>query len=868
MPWRGPFRFQPALPALGLLTLITGCGGGGSDVGPRLTPAAITVVAGNQQTGRAGAVLPAGLAVKVTASSGAAVEGASVTFAAAGNSGSVSSASTVTSADGNASTTWTLGTTAGSNVDTVRANVSGVSAPAVFIATVVAGDVAGLTSVSGNSQNGIAGQPLAQPLVVVAQDQFGNSVGQVTVAWTVSSGGGTISPASSLTGTDGLASASWTPGNGGTNTAQAAVPGVGTPVSFSASIVPPSGVVTLTSLSPTPLVEGQTATLTGTGFSLSASRNRVKIGDLSANVTASTATTLTVTVPKFNCQPARGVPVQVTVGSDASNVFTQPLNPASLISVAVGQQLLLQDPAEFCLQFGASTSAEDYLIGVQSTSEVVTSLTPATLTAVAATSAAGSPLLLLADQSRSSTGMNPGASAKRWAKHYSAESDLRNLERRQFGPRLSGVAAPVKSTASARASFSIPPNLAVGDTVPIRFPDIVGGNLCNFLPISTVVRVIGSRGIWLEDVGNPVGGYTTAEFQSLSDQLDHPIYDTDVGYFGAPSDIDNNGRIVVVITKEVNKKDGLGGFVTDADLVPRSSCAASEEAEMFYGLAPSAADKASTLQDFPRLIGHEFSHIIQFSRRMALNAPNMAGWTAEGQATLAEEVVGFAVEGKTPGQNYGFDVAFNNDDPASEDWYSDRFFFLAFYFGFDGSDTKVAKAPEQCTWLGGPPENSGPCFLPDFQFYGPSWALLRWLSDQYGPAFAGGEKGLQKALIDNQSVGYDNIANVIKLPIKSILAQWAAMLYTDDRVPTLDRKLTLASWNLFEIFDVAGRESVRLVPRSRAFGNFADAFSVRAGSSAYFRVSGATHAATAVRVRNGSDGPLPSIMQVFVVRLQ
>ena len=149
-----------------------------------------------------------------------------------------------------------------------------------------------------------------------------------------------------------------------------------------------------------------------------------------------------------------------------------------------------------------------------------------------------------------------------------------------------------------------------------------------------------------------------------------------------------------------------------------------------------------------------------------------------------------------------------------------------------------------------------------------SWSLLRWLTDAYGPGFAGGGQGLQRALIDNRAVGYNNIAAVVGVPIKTLLAQWAATLYTDDRVTGLDPKLTLSSWNLFDIYDVEATETARLVPRSRAFASFTDNFSVRAGSSAYFRVSGSSRPATAVRIRNNSGGTLPSVMQVFVVRLR
>jgi hypothetical protein len=873
---RGPLRFRPALPALGLFALVTSCGGGSSNVGPPPTPTAIVIASGNRQTGAAGSPLAQPVTAKVTSAAGAGIEGLTVTFAAAANGGSVSAGTAVTDADGTVSATWTLGTTAGANLDTVRASVSGVDAAAVFTATVTAASVTNLAPVSGNSQNGLAGQPLAEPLVVVARDKFGNSASQVTVAWTVSSGGGTISPASSITGTDGLTSAVWTPGNGQTNTAQAVVPGIGTPASFSASVVTASGGVTLVSLSPTPIFEGQTATLTGIGFSSTASSNAVKIGGLSANVSASTATSITVTVPKFNCQPARGVPVQVTVGSEASNVVTQPLNPASFTNVAVGQELVLQDPAEFCLQFAASNAAEDYLIGVQSTSEAVSSLTGVALTSVVGDALSGRvPILAFAGRPSSRAAGAGAAALPRRQGRYADEAPIRNWEHRHFG----AMKASARRLPLARANpgtLAMARDLQVGDVVPVRVAIFSVDPCSDYLTLNAVVRVVGTHGIWLEDTENPTGGYTSADFQTLSDLFDSRVYATDVDYFGAPSDIDANGRIAVVITKEVNAKKHLLGFVFGGDLFAQTDCPASNEAEIFYGATPDPTGifalgnytRDQGLHDVPGTIAHEFTHIIQISRRIASNAPaGLVIWEGEGQAVLAEEVVGHAVEGRQTAQNYKSTIAFNVDDPSSIDWYSYGFIQNAAYYGFDGTGTKVPGAPEECSWLDNSLANSGPCLAGSMP-YGAPWLLLRWLSDQFGPAFPGGEKGLQKAIIESPATGYANISSVVGVPIKTLLAQWAAMQYGDDRVTGLDSKLTLPSWNLFDIYELSAPETARLVPRSRGFVSFTDAFQVRGGSSAYFRVSGGARPATALRVRNSSGGDLPSIMQIFVVRLQ
>lgn len=255
-----------------------------------------------------------------------------------------------------------------------------------------------------------------------------------------------------------------------------------------------------------------------------------------------------------------------------------------------------------------------------------------------------------------------------------------------------------------------------------------------------------------------------------------------------------------------------------ADLFPRSLCPSSDEGEVYYGVTPDpdgtlnlgVYPRERGLADTPTLITHEFAHIIQLSRRFVLNSlPPLANWTAEGQATLAEEVVGHRAGGRGAGQNFGFQVAFNGDDLGSVDWYSDRFVDLVRYFGFESRDTKAPGAPEECSWLERTPANPGPC-LGGRDVYGTPWSLLRWVSDHYGPTFPGGEQGLQRAIIDNAGIGYASISELVGVPIRTLLAQWAATLYADDRVPGLDPTLTLPSWNLFDIFDANLVEAGRI----------------------------------------------------------
>ncbi len=101
----------------------------------------------------------------------------------------------------------------------------------------------GSTVVGGASQTGTAGGPLAEALQVRVTDQNGSPMGSVTVTWSASAGG-SVSPASSASGTDGISETTWTLGPAAGNQSATASVGGLAPVTFAATAVagPATGV--------------------------------------------------------------------------------------------------------------------------------------------------------------------------------------------------------------------------------------------------------------------------------------------------------------------------------------------------------------------------------------------------------------------------------------------------------------------------------------------------------------------------------------------------------------------------------------------------------------------------------------------------
>ena len=183
-------------------------------------PSALTIIAGDGQSGVVGTRLTNALVARLTDARGNVIPNATVNFTVTAGGGSMSPAAPLTDANGDARASWTLGGAVG----TQRVSASAGAASASFSATATVGAPATIAKVSGDAQTGTIGQPLAQSLVVRVQDQFGNNVPGASVTWTVLAGDGSTSPPNGATDGSGLATTQWTLGPvGGTHRVRAQV---------------------------------------------------------------------------------------------------------------------------------------------------------------------------------------------------------------------------------------------------------------------------------------------------------------------------------------------------------------------------------------------------------------------------------------------------------------------------------------------------------------------------------------------------------------------------------------------------------------------------------------------------------------------
>jgi plastocyanin len=284
------------------------CGGGGS--GPTSTPAPVLQKAssnsGDGQVALVGTALANPLRVLVTLS-GVPQSGATVTWLASGAGAAVAPSSAVTDATGIATTTWTLGSTVGSQSAT--ATLPGATgSPVTFAATATAAPVPAIqkaTTASGDAQTGTVATALANPLRVLITLSGAPQAGD-TVVWAAVGAGSSVAPLRSVTDATGIATTTWTLGQlAGTQSASATFAGAsGSPVAFSA---------TATAGAASQLVLAGGDNQTGSLNAALPVQLSVRTSDVFGNATAGTAVTWAVTGGAASVAPTGAV-------SDASGV--------------------------------------------------------------------------------------------------------------------------------------------------------------------------------------------------------------------------------------------------------------------------------------------------------------------------------------------------------------------------------------------------------------------------------------------------------------------------------------------------------------------------------------------------------------------
>ena len=837
-----------------------------------LVPDSMLKVSGDAQRGTAGSPLPDSLVTEVRDRGGTPIPGAAVSWTVSSGDGVITSSRDQTDGRGRASARWTLGGAEGSQAVTARAGTVEVR----FTAVATAPLEASMNPLSASVQ---VGQSADFALTTSGGDP------DQPETWTCASPDvGVVSVELTTIGcrATGLAE--------GSATISAAVAKGADRATAAAELVVGEvpGAVRITGIEPVVLIEGELAAIHGTGFSTVASENRVTIGGLDALVSSATATRLTLTVPRAECLPPRHGLLLVSNASATASMSVGITPPREDVDLPVGGYRYTS-AGNGCLHLPGSAAGGEYLIGVASTSEVPSSLTPVSLAgtpgdaSVVVAPWAAAPRPVLATRTVAAVervGSSAGGGAPPPSRQLESLAPLQEWTtgRQEAEARLrAGAAAepallgrPPAPAPLARSSA----RTALGERVTLWLdPE---GSCTTGTQVEAVVRFVGTHTVWLEDLANPSGTFSDAEFEGLDAFYASRVQPVHDRYFGELSDVDQNGRVLVLLTHEINKV-GRGGFVTPTDLYPTAECATSNHAEIFYGYAPDqggtsseGANRATALATYRVLLAHETTHLVQANAYVFGGSGEKTIWEIEGGATLAEQLVAYELFGHGPGRNLGHAQVHQSEESRAwywGGWIADMVSFFGWH-GFGDGSGRVRDAPEECTWIGREEDgNGGPCA--GRHVYGVPSMLLRFVLDRWGEAYPGGEAALMRRVANSPSSGFSSLEEVSGRPIEQILAEFYIALWGDGRPSSPGHAWDwMASWDLHDVFSRLP-DDYRLQPRTSSSSNPHATANIRGGSSLYLHwVPSGGVAPTSIRVTTPSGAPVPGDISVWAWRIR
>jgi hypothetical protein len=568
--------------------------------------------------------------------------------------------------------------------------------------------------------------------------------------------------------------------------------------------------------------------------------------------------------------------------------------PSDITGMNVGEVRLL-NPTDIPngISLAASTSARDYLIVVANTSAQHD--VPANFVVKADRSTTGVfGLEAAADLSaQSSLQLTQGPLARTPQEVF--ESRVRSFERTRLSLRsrsslLGGTGISARRSAQVAAA-SVP---VVGQVVNINVPNgnpAPGKDLCSdFFATQAVVASVSNKAILMVDTldGAPATLFTQQQMDSITAEFDNVTYPTDAAYFNTPTDVDGNGRIIMLFTGEINKLTppnqpaGTGfiaGFFFAGDFFPPTTtsqaqgCAESNQAEVFYLLSPdptgtkfgNVRSASSVRQGTRGTIAHEFQHMINAGNRFQNPQVSSfeATWLDEALAHFAEDAVGRVQRSFGDLQTLTFADVLPCNTPCSQANDFNAFFYQ-----------NLARLTY---WMDKPDQFSPMSKLADTSLAtrGAAWAIVRYAADNYS---AGLPRAFTHALVAGPDTGFRNFNAATKVPLDTVVKGWLVSMYADHLgVTGLDAKYQYRSYNFRNVMppvarSVLNQQTASYPLRVQSIGSGTDNISAKniSGTGSFFRLTVAAGAgAKNVKVLDTSGNNASfSGEHVYVLRVQ
>jgi hypothetical protein len=281
-----------------------------------------------------------------------------------------------------------------------------------------------------------------------------------------------------------------------------------------------------------------------------------------------------------------------------------------------------------------------------------------------------------------------------------------------------------------------------------------------------------------QNAPTPPNGFTDLQIAAFGNTFDLNLYTIDVATFGAPTDIDGNGRVIVLLSPLINKltpanvcttQGYIAGFFDATDLLPASFPASSNSAELFYALVPDpqstfscAHTIAAVAQLTPATFIHEFQHMISFGQHALLRNGNEEDpWLNEGLSHIAEELGSRYYENRFPPPTGRTDPG--QAFPDSSQGFISGDLFNSYHFLLDPASIDTGDKASVSNW------GNGDGTLVQ---RGGAWLFLRWLGDQQDSLVYG-------RLDQTSNTGVPNVEAASGASFPTLFGEFALALYTD-----------------------------------------------------------------------------------------
>ncbi len=676
-----------------------------------------------------------------------------------------------------------------------------------------------------NGQQAFAGARLARPLAVRVTAADGMPVTRARVRWTVLGGvGATVADSVTVSDGDGRAEVAVTLGaTPGSYDIRAAL--VVEPTKTAMFTVEALTAPRLTGVTPASFSSKETVLLQGT---LLSDTLAVEFGGTRARVLAMPVpgTELSVEVPE--CLVPGSVTIRLRAPGWTSNeVAGSYVGAAPALALAVGEYQSI-DPAALlgCAAFPqAGAQGAEYLLVPQSAS---------TVPGVEISYELGGDSTLQIPGAPRSRAPEPIGVARRFHDFLRArEEEFARLPKPEL-PAASPLAVELADIeVGDRRTFSVCNVITCSD------PD-------EFTSVTARARYVGTHAAIFVDLNAP-DTLTTASVNSLGSLFDEDIYAVASRAFGAESDVDRNGRVLILMTPVVNgltptaecETSIVTGFYFAIDVDPAfRNDSRSNQGEIFYALAadPQGTVSCAHAPDrigrvVPVTFAHELQHMISYNQHVLVRGKSSEVlWMNEAMSHVSEEVAALHFEAKGDATRFS-QFAIGN-------------LFNAYLFLKSPSDTYVLFKDGSGTLA----ERGG------------AWLFLRWVVDQFG-------SDVIRRLSETGQSGAANVVAATGEPFDRLLSEWILANWVAD-LPGFSPppRLQYATWNFRSLYQslhdqVPERFDLPfpIVPLAVTGGNFATSGVLRSGGGAYvLATQTANQSGFVVTFRGPGGAPLSS----------